>query len=236
MARPWEGVISKREQEIYAAAGYGKTRAPLSTARPALVIIDVTINFVGDRPEPILESIRRGYPNSCGESGWKAVHKIADLLKVARSIRAPVFYSMADPSLGRKIDSSWEMKKTRNSGLEGNRIPDEVKPAPADAIIMKRKPSAFFGTPLISVLNSLHVDTLLVTGCTTSGCVRATVLDSFSYSFKTLVVEECVFDRAEIPHKVNLFDMNQKYADVITLKEAIEFLDSVGRASRKAAL
>ena len=91
-------------------------------------------------------------------------------------------------------------------------------------MILKDKPSVFFGTPLMSYLHELQVDTLLVTGTTTSGCVRATVVDAFSYNFRVVVVEECVFDRGQASHKVNLFDMQAKYADVVSLEAALHYL------------
>ena len=94
-------------------------------------------------------------------------------------------------------------------------------------VIRKDKPSVFFGTPLMSYLHELQVDTLLVTGTTTSGCVRATVVDAFSYNFKVVVVEECVFDRGQASHQVNLFDMQAKYADVVSLEDALRYLDKL---------
>jgi nicotinamidase-related amidase len=105
-----------------------------------------------------------------------------------------------------------------------NQIPDLIRPRPGEVVIQKTKPSAFFGTPLASYLTGLGVDTVLVTGTTTSGCVRATVVDAFSNNFRTLVVEEAVFDRGDLPHKANLFDMHSKYADVITVDEAKAYL------------
>ena len=93
-----------------------------------------------------------------------------------------------------------------------------------DIVIRKQKPSVFFGTTLMSYLTELHIDTLIVGGTTTSGCVRATVLDAFSFNFKVSVVEECTFDRGQVTHKINLFDMNAKYADVISLEEAEDYL------------
>jgi maleamate amidohydrolase len=101
-------------------------------------------------------------------------------------------------------------------------------------VVEKVKPSAFFGTPLASHLISLGVDTVVVTGCTTSGCVRATVTDAFSYNFRVLLVEEGTFDRGEVSHKVNLFDLNQKYADVVRLGAAMEYLRSFAKVENAA--
>ena len=94
-------------------------------------------------------------------------------------------------------------------------------------MIYKQRASAFFGTPLISYLTKDSVDTLLVGGGTTSGCVRASVVDAFSYGFKVAVIEECTFDRGEASHKINLFDIHQKYGNVIHLDEALDYLEKI---------
>ena len=107
---------------------------------------------------------------------------------------------------------------------KGNEIVTEIAPQQGDIVVRKQKPSAFFGTPLISMLNEVHADSVLVTGTTTSGCVRASVIDAFSYNLKVSVVEECVFDRGQSSHKINLFDMAMKYADVIPLKDAVDYV------------
>jgi nicotinamidase-related amidase len=114
-------------------------------------------------------------------------------------------------------------------------IIDEVAPLPREVFLRKTAPSAFFGTPLMAQLNHLGIDTLLVTGESVSGCVRATVVDAASYRFKVQVVEECVFDRHEACHAINLFDMNQKYADVISIDQAIAYLDSLAATRSIAA-
>ena len=100
----------------------------------------------------------------------------------------------------------------------------DIAPQPDDIVVRKQKPSALFGTPLMSMLNEVHADSVLVAGTTTSGCVRASVIDAFSYNMKVSVVEECVFDRGQASHKINLFDMAMKYADVISLKETIDYI------------
>ena len=106
-------------------------------------------------------------------------------------------------------------------------IVKEIAPAPADIVIHKPKPSGFFGTPLQSVLNDYGVDTLLVTGGSTSGCVRATVVDAFSLNYFVAVVEEGTFDRIQLSHKANLLDMNIKYADVMNADAVGRYLDGL---------
>jgi nicotinamidase-related amidase len=113
---------------------------------------------------------------------------------------------------------------TEVSRAIGNDFPELITPQPSDIVIQKDKPSAFFGTPLLSYLIALGVDGLLVCGTTTSGCVRASVLDAFSYNIPLAVVEECTFDRGEVSHKINLFDMQAKYADVVSLADTLAFI------------
>jgi maleamate amidohydrolase len=116
------------------------------------------------------------------------------------------------------------------SVLGGSRwceIDDRVAPAAGDPVYVKRASSAFFGTPLLTFLTARRVDTLVVVGCVTSGCVRATTIDAVSYGFRTIVPEQCVGDRAEAPHATNLFDIDAKYADVLALDEVLESLQRI---------
>ena len=109
----------------------------------------------------------------------------------------------------------------------GSQIVNDLAPIDGEYIARKTHPSGFFGTSLQSWLTAKHVDTVLVTGCTTSGCVRASVIDSMSYNFKTIVVTDCVGDRAIGPHEANLFDMEQKYADLMTSSEVIKRIAAI---------
>jgi nicotinamidase-related amidase len=105
----------------------------------------------------------------------------------------------------------------------------EIAPQPRDIVICKQKPSVFFGTPLASFLTLLGADSLIVTGTTTSGCVRATVIDAFSHNYRVSVVEEGCFDRSQASHAINLCDMHAKYADIVKLDEALAFIESLPR-------
>jgi maleamate amidohydrolase len=217
---------------VYSAAGFGE-RVGFGK-KPALLIIDVTYNFVGDKPEPILDSIKR-FHNSTGEEGWQSVHAIQQLLPYAREASIPIFYSTGKLRGGSNkgpLAGHWATKNPR-SGEEGeaeaNRIVDEIAPQPQDIVIGKDKPSFFFGTPLLSHLIYYNIDTLLICGVSTSGCVRATTVDAFSYNYRVAVIEECTFDRGQTSHKINLFDMDSKYADVLSISEVIEFLKALPR-------
>ena len=225
----WQDVLDKEELQVYASAGYGKSERP--GKKPALLIIDVTTAFIGDKPEPITQSIKR-FPSSCGERGWKAMLKIKELLEVARNKEVPVIYS-ANDSHDQYGMERWARKQSRMLELDNLRystpehIAKEISPRSGDLVIRKSKPSVFFATSLLSSLVSLGVDTLIITGCTTSGCVRATVVDAFSYNYHVVVVEECAFDRSMTPHKVNLFDISQKYGDVMPLTTVEDYIKSL---------
>jgi nicotinamidase-related amidase len=114
-----------------------------------------------------------------------------------------------------------------NVAQKGYEFVAEVAPREGDVLIPKKHPSAFFATPLVSHLIDFGVDTLVVTGCTTSGCVRCSVVDAFSYNFRVLVPSDCVYDRSATSHAVNLFDMASKYADVATAAEVMEKLRGI---------
>ncbi len=225
----WDDVISARDKEVYRASGMGRRRAGFGR-KPALVIIDVNYNWVGEKAEPILQSIKK-FPYSCGEEGWKSVSHIASLLPLAREKKVIIAYSTSVERRNVIDEGGWVSKSERS--VEAHRIPiggrivKEIEPRQEDIVIHKTKPSIFFGTPFMAMLNLIGVDSLLFCGGTTSGCVRASVIDAFSYNFKVSVIEECVFDRGEVSHKVNLFDMNAKYGDVISVGAAKEYLASL---------
>lgn len=233
MSRIWDDVITEEDRSIYREAGYGAIGG--GGERPALLVIDVTYAFVGDRPEPILESVKR-FPNSCGEYGWAAMEHISDLLAVFRSQGFPVFYTKGMDDRNVITRGAWSWKKDPNAERAvgaspiGNSFPDMIAPVPGEIVIQKTKPSAFFGTPLMSYLTHLQIDTVVVTGGVTSGCIRASVLDSFSNNLKTIVPEEAVFDRGQISHKMNCFDMNAKYADVISAADVLAYLKDLPSA------
>ena len=227
--KPWDGIISEEEQKAYNAAGFGRPSGIGS--RPALLIIDVQYRTIGTSPKPFWESIKE-FPTSCGEIGWNAMHNIALLLAEFRRNNWPVLYphvalknvATDGGRLAQKVPAIMIIAE------RGYEFPPEIAPRPGDVLIPKKHPSAFFATPLVSHLIDLGVDTLVVTGCTTSGCVRGSVVDAFAYNFRVLVPSDCVYDRSATSHAVNLFDMASKYADVGTSREIIDKLAPLGAA------
>jgi maleamate amidohydrolase len=226
---PWDDIIPQREREAYRAAGFGRKTG--LGRRPALLIIDVQYRTVGTEPRPFAEAIKE-FPTACGQVGWDAVHQIARVLGLFRQKGWPVLYPYVSPKesfdKGRLADKVPALMTVAKRGYD---FVAEIAPNPEDVLLPKKHPSAFFGTPLVSYLIERAVDTLVVTGCTTSGCVRGTVVDGFANNFRVLVPHECVYDRSSVSHAVNLFDMSEKYADVTSTDEALRALQSVERAA-----
>lgn len=228
MERIWDKYLDERDKKVYQKAGLGSAMGIGN--KPALIIVDVQYGFTGDSPEEIEESIR-SYPTSCGKSSWQAIGHIRKLLEAARQASLPVFFTIIE---GSKTSSNDRVAIKGNifdhpellEGAKGAQVVDELKPVYGEVVISKKKPSAFFGTPLVSYLTAQQVDSVIITGCTTSGCVRASVIDAFSHNYRVIVPEECAFDRGIASHAINLFDMQQKYADVVPLAEVLKSLIS----------
>ena len=233
--RIWNDFLTERDKKVFEKSGFGSEAG--FGERPALLVIDVSYNFCGDKREPILESIKR-FHNSCGEYAWDALPHIRNLIDKCHEKTIPVIYTTGTVREDGWDAGGWAWKNSRTdedvtapkiSGFnrDGNEIMDEIAPSPQDIVIYKHKPSAFYGTPLSGFLNDLGADSLMVTGTTTSGCVRASVIDAFSSNYRVAVVEEGCFDRSQASHAINLCDMHAKYADVVTTDQAISYLDSL---------
>ena len=227
--RVWDRFLTEQDRAHVAMKpprpiGFGK--------KPALLLIDLYRWVFGDKPEPILEAIKN-WPGSCGPAGWNAIPHIQTLLKTAHEVRIPIVHvtGLADAGVdewsfrreGNANQSTPEFQERRRRKYD---IVGEVEPHPGEAVLRKLSPSAFWGTPLVGHLNQLGIDTIITCGESTSGCVRASVVDGCTYRFRMIVVEEGVFDRHEACHAINLFDMNQKYADVLALEEVVGYLRS----------
>lgn len=227
--RLWDDFLTERDREVFGASGYAN---PMGFGeRPAFLIVDVSYNFCGTRSEPILDSIKT-WRNSCGEAAWDAIAVIQRLAKTCRARKIPVFYSTNTRRADGFDAGGWRWKNAREfedseKEIRGNEIVAEIAPQPQDVVILKTKPSAFFGTPLLSFLIDLKVDTLIVCGVSTSGCVRATVVDAFSNNLRVQVVEDACFDRSEVSHAINLGDMNAKYCDVVGSVKVLSVLRAV---------
>ncbi|MDR5815088.1 isochorismatase family protein [Caballeronia sp. LZ033] len=228
---PWDGVIPDADLAAFDAAGFDGRSG--TGQRPALLVIDMQYRSFGETPRPLLDAIAE-YPTSCGEYAWSCVPHMVRLLAAFRRNRFPVIFPHVAPKgvhdagrFGDKVPGIMEIDR------RGYDFVEEVAPAAAELRIPKYHASAFFGTALTSYLIDQRIDTLFVTGGTTSGCVRASVVDASSLGFKVVVPHECVFDRSRISHAVNLFDMHKKYADVVDTDHALALLSEANALAQR---
>ncbi len=215
----WKDLIGEEELKAYEKAGFGNRIG--FGKHLALLNIDMTYMFVNP-----------AYTQTYGDMS-PVLKAVADLTAAARAANIPIFYSRRDDRNHPFRRGIWNLK-LGTSGTEEYTIdekadhwPPEINPEPEDVIVYKNKPSAFFGTPLASMLNYAGVDTLIIVGISTSGCVRAAVEDAFSYNYRVIVPEECTGDRCQFARRANLFDMDMKFADVIYLEEVLAHIRSL---------
>lgn len=203
-------------EAVYARAGFGA--AVRRGERPAIVVVDLTHGFT-DPAEPT------------GADLSDVVAATARLVEAGRSASVPVVFTTIayTPAEADGDAITWLTKAPGMRALrEGSRavaIDDRLPVGPGDHLVTKKGASAFFGTGLAALLAGLRVDTVLICGATTSGCVRATAVDAVQSGFSVLVPRQCVGDRAQGPHEANLFDIQAKYGDVIELADAVGYLE-----------
>jgi maleamate amidohydrolase len=191
--------------------------------QPALLIVDMAKAFTNP-----------GMP--LGSNLDKQIEAIQQLLRAAHDRGAPVIFSTVSYEDENLKDAGIFGMKQKGSaslraGTEGVQIDPRLDFRPGDSLIVKKYASCFFGTDLISRLNVRGADTLIITGCTTSGCVRASAVDACQNGFRPMVVREAVGDRSQAAHDQSLFDLNAKYADVVSLEETLRYLNSLHAAA-----
>jgi maleamate amidohydrolase len=212
----------EQTREIYERARLGQS-VPLGE-RPAVLVVDFSCGFTD--PECSLGADMSG-----------EVAATNRVLNAAHERGFPVVFTTIGFEPNLKDGALWVHKAPALAELEiGGRwveLDPRLDRREEDTLILKKGASAFFGTNLASILISQRVDTVVLCGATTSGCIRATAIDLLQYGYPTLVPRECVGDRAQAPHEANLFDIGAKYADVVSVEEALEYLERVGeRATR----
>lgn len=206
--------------EVYAKQRIGVSRIGFGK-KPAIVVVDMQNDFIDEDA-----------PSTCWPLIGDIIPSIQVLLKKSREKKVPIFYTqgVVHPSL---VDVGlWKVMahkegKMQVEGTRGVEITDRLRPNPQDYIIKKRRPSAFFQTDLDVFLRGLNIDTLIVTGTSVSGCVRATATDAFMRDYRTMIVKECVTDRTQEVLDSNLFDMDAKYCDVVSLQEILDYLETI---------
>jgi nicotinamidase-related amidase len=196
----------------------------------------------GTRPALLIVDFQRGFTDPRCPVGGELSKEIAatnTLLGLARRKELPVAFTAVGFDPSGCDGATWLRKMPGLAVLAENsprcEIDPRLKPQPGEPVWIKRASSAFFGTPILSFLIATRVDTLIVTGCVTSGCIRATTIDAVSYGYRTIVPVEWVGDRAEGPHRWNLFDIDAKYADVESLSTVLTLLASIADSSADGA-
>jgi len=227
----WDRFLTERDKKHLAI--WGKRQPDELGKRPVLLVIDVYYSSIGHERKPLLESIS-DWPMSCGEEGWRAIDHMKVLIPAARKAGVPVVYVRGYPGFPSDPTRVAERGKRDGQAVDrlpaeiralGNEIVEEIAPVDGELVVGKAAPSAFSGTVLLHYLQMLKADTVIVCGESTSGCVRAAVVDAAANRLRVGIVEECCFDRTEASHAINLFDMHQKYGEVIDMSKALAYFE-----------
>ena len=235
----WQDLLTPADREVLARGRWGQ-RAGVGT-RPALLIIDAQNYMTGTRGA---NDNAEKFPLACGEVGFAATDQMVRLLHASRATGIPVFFTrfIVDPlnddvgMFHRKIGAGFGRGDNLYfRGTHGAEIVPDLTPLATEIVIDKKKKSAFFGTPLLSLLIDRRVDTCIIVGGSTSNCIRATVIDSEQYNFFTVIPEEAVYDRLPLSHAVSLFDMDRSYGDVMKVDDVLAYIAGVGPASHTAS-
>jgi nicotinamidase-related amidase len=223
MTDSWKTVAPERDRQILERADFGGRETWGS--RPALLIVDVVRSFTGTKPQDVLEAIKE-YNTSCGDSAWDTLPRMRKVLDAARQARIPVVFTKGDPDYKAFCGGSVKNENPeRARRLHSTPIADEITPLESEFVIRKTKASAFFQTPLAIYLVRHGIDSLIVMGTSTSGCVRATVVDGQSHGYPVFVVSDGCFDRSSFMHDVTLYDLSTKYATIVTVGETLAHLN-----------
>lgn len=217
---PWHDILDDELRAILAR----REDKPALGKRPALIAVDLYDLVYDGGPRPVTELMTE-FPASCGEFAWAALPPTIDLFKAVRAHGLPIIhvnYDTRPETDPRNIHPTNRKKRQSNLGLY--KIKEELEPAEGELVIYKKRASAFFGTPLCAFLNELQVDSLIFVGESTSGCLRSSVVEGWSYGYPCTVVADGVYDRFPLNHKVSLFDLHVKYANVVDLATCLAAL------------
>jgi len=208
----------KSDAEFFKERGFGLTMG--FGERPALLVVDLVKAFTDSK-------------RMLGANLDSQVAATRPLLEVAHAREIPVIFSTVRYDEADLRDAGiWVLKQkgsiTLAKDTDGHEIDPRLDFRPSDSLLLKKYASCFFGTDLVPRLNSRRVDTLIIVGCTTSGCVRASAVDAVQNGFRPMVVREAVGDRSTAAHEQSLFDLQAKYADVVSLDETLQYMRNVG--------
>ena len=228
--KEWLKIIPEEERKTYQSAGFVSNLE--IGQKPCLIVVDVTYGFTGSEGLTLEQAVAEFHP-ACGPAAWEAMPRIARLIGLFRSLGRPIVFTRSDLDATTFTGKATHSKRTGRPPAKFNEFPPAVAPREGEWVLEKTKASGFFQTPLGIYLTKQGVDTAVVCGVSTSGCVRATAVDAFSHGFKTVVVDDCCFDRSHFAHCANLFDLQAKYAAVLSLHE-LEGILGAAEPSRRA--
>ncbi|WP_439549175.1 cysteine hydrolase family protein [Falsiroseomonas sp.] len=226
LGRPWDIFLTEADRAVLSKGRFGRRMG--FGRRAAVLVIDAQRYMVG------AEGDDAAWPSSCGAIGRASLAAAAQVVRAAQDAGAPCIFTRfeLDPE-GRDIGVYGRKRDLLSSnhwclaGSRGAELADGMEPHARDLVFVKKKPSAFHGTPLLGYLIDRGIDTVIVTGGATSNCVQATVFDAASYNLRAIVPQEAVFDRIPISHAIALFDMDRQFADVLPMEEVLAWLGTL---------
>ncbi len=226
--KEWMKLIPEADVQTYLRGGllaeikFGK--------QPGLIVVDCTYGFAGSEGLTLEEAIAE-FSTACGPVSWETMPRIARLIGLFRELKLPIVFTRNEPYDVLYAGRTTKRKPRVKNESKFNEIPAVIAPKAEEWVLAKTKASAFFQTPLTAYLIKQGVDTLVVCGVSTSGCVRATAVDAHSHGFTTFVIDDCCFDRSNFAHCANLFDLQAKYAAVVSLDELAALMQPMRKAN-----
>jgi nicotinamidase-related amidase len=214
--KEWMKLVPEADLATYRAGGFLRDTVP--GERAALIVVDVTMGFCGS-PGQSLEQAIAEFPTACGPVSWETMPRVARLVRLFRDRALPIVFTCNDLVGNAYAGKATKGERAATPNPRFNDFPQEIAPREDEWILPKTKASGFFQTSLAAHLVRERIDTAVVCGVSTSGCVRATAVDAFSHGFTTFVIDDCCFDRSWFAHCANLFDLHAKYATVVSLAE-----------------
>jgi len=222
----WRGFVDEETEEIYSHY----KRDVFVGENPAVLMVDVYKASYEGGQQRVIDVIKE-HPSSCGERAWAMVEPAKQLLEASRAAGIPITYCTGDTRSSSNKGRATN-RQVLNEHNESYDILEELAPEDGELVVYKQRASAFYGTPLMSHLTQMGIQSLIMGGGTTSGCLRAAVQDAKANGFHVTLVEECCYDRTAMNHMVNLFDMHHKYADVMHLDEVLTHINGMGEVKK----
>ena len=226
--KEWMKLIPEADVQTYLRGGlladikFGK--------RPGLIVVDCIYGFTGSEGLTLEEAIAE-FSTACGPVSWETMPRIASLIGLFRECNLPIIFTNSAAKDVAYTGRTTKRKPRARDEVKYNEFPPAIAPQSDEWVLGKTKASAFFQTPLSAYLIKQGIDTVVVCGVSTSGCVRASAVDAHSNGFTTFVVDDCCFDRSHFAHCANLFDLQAKYAAVVSLDELVALLKPMRKAS-----